>query len=203
MIDIVSLLSWGGLLVVGALVFAESGLLIGLFLPGDSLVFTAGILAADGVFDVRALIVVVIIATVAGDQLGYLLGKRFGNTLLRRVPAVYTRRAKRFFTRFGWFAVAGARFLPIVRTIIPFLAGASRYPLRRFAIANLAGGVLWATTFCLAGYWLGASIPNIRSVVIVIALIGVSAAILVGLVRYRLLKRPMSERSGGKYRRKP
>ncbi|WP_108665301.1 DedA family protein [Euzebya rosea] len=154
-----------GLIGVIAVVFIESGLLVGFFLPGDSLLFTAGLLAAGGVLDLPVLLVGVCLAAVLGDQTGYWLGSRLGMPLLRRErwwsrPA-HVERARTFFEERGGRAVLLARFVPIVRTFVPFVAGAVAMPYRAFVGWNVAGGLLWGGGVTTAGYLLGEAIPDI------------------------------------------
>lgn len=166
-----------GILGVAAIVFTESGLLIGLFLPGDSLLFTAGFLAAQGFLDIRWLILACFIAAVAGDQVGYAFGLRVGRALFQREDSRFFKRrhlyrAEQFFERHGAKAVILARFIPIVRTCTPIVAGIGRMQYRRFVLCNVAGGFLWAVGVTLAGYWLGSVIPSIdRYLLPIIALI--------------------------------
>ncbi|MEU5943531.1 VTT domain-containing protein [Micromonospora sp. NPDC047548] len=157
------LISTFGLIGILAIVFAESGLLIGFFLPGDSLLFTAGLLVADGRYLHQPLWLVcllVVVAAIAGDQVGYLFGKRVGPTLFRRPNSRLFKqenvtRANDFFARYGARSVVLARFVPIVRTFTPIIAGVSRMHYRTFVIYNVLGGVLWGTGVTVLGYFLG------------------------------------------------
>ncbi|MCI4066936.1 VTT domain-containing protein [Micromonospora sp. R77] len=157
------LISTFGLVGILGIVFAESGLLIGLFLPGDSLLFTAGLLVADGRYLHQPLWLVCLLAAVAaivGDQVGYLFGKRVGPSLFRRPNSRLfkqenVQRANDFFARYGARSVVLARFVPIVRTFTPVIAGVSRMRYRTFLIYNLLGGTLWAVGVTVLGYFLG------------------------------------------------
>ena len=151
-----------GLIGLLAMVFAESGLLIGFFLPGDSLLFTAGLLVAGGTLHVPLWLVCLLAsaAAVAGDQFGYVFGRRFGPGLFRRPDSRLFRqqnltRARAFFDRYGARSIILARFVPIVRTFTPIVAGASRMHYRSFLVCNVAGGLLWATGVTILGYFLG------------------------------------------------
>jgi membrane-associated protein len=160
------LLNAFGLVGVGAIVFAESGLLIGLFLPGDSLLFTAGILAAAGRLSLPLLLPVAFLAAAAGDSVGYGLGRRAGPGLYQREDARRFRRqqlerARRFYQRRGASTIVLARFIPYVRTFAPVVAGAAEMPYRRFVIFNLVGALLWGVGVPVAGYTLGRTIPSI------------------------------------------
>ncbi|GAB6902532.1 DedA family protein [Kineosporia succinea] len=157
------LISTFGLLGILAVVFAESGLLIGFFLPGDSLLFTAGLLVAGGHYLQQPLWLVcllVSVAATAGDQVGYLVGRTVGPTLFRRADSRLFRqdnltRARVFFDSYGARSVVLARFVPVVRTFTPVVAGASTMQYRSFAVFNVIGGVLWGSGLTVLGYFLG------------------------------------------------
>ncbi len=158
-----TLISSFGLLGILAVVFAESGLLIGFFLPGDSLLFTTGLLVAHGEYLTEPLWLVcllVVAAAVAGDQVGYLFGRRVGPGLFNRPDSRLFKRenlekASAFFERHGPKAIVLARFVPIVRTFTPIVAGVGRMDYRTFTLYNLAGGTLWGAGVTVAGYFLG------------------------------------------------
>jgi membrane-associated protein len=152
-----------GLLII---VFAESGLLIGFFLPGDSLLFTAGLLASQGVLNFPVVLVGCFLAAVTGDQVGYAFGARVGPALFRRPDSrvfkqEYVEKARKYFERYGAKTVVLARFVPVVRTFAPILAGVGTMPYRVFVTFNLMGAFLWAMGVTTLGYILGESIPNI------------------------------------------
>ena len=157
------LISTFGLLGILVVVFAESGLLIGFFLPGDSLLFTTGLLVADGTYlrqPLWLMCLLVSIAAVAGDQTGYLFGRRFGPALFRRPNSRLFKqenltRARSFFQRYGARSVVLARFVPIVRTFTPIVAGASHMHYRTFLVYNMLGGTLWGCGVTILGYFLG------------------------------------------------
>jgi len=160
-----SLIATFGMIGILVIVFVESGLLIGFFLPGDSLLFTAGLLASQGRLDIRVLVIGSVLAAIAGDQVGFAIGERFGPRLLAK-ERWFTRRrhvehAERFFASRGGRAVLLARFVPIVRTFVPVIAGVVRMPYRRFVTWNITGGVCWAAGLSLAGYALGETVPSI------------------------------------------
>jgi membrane-associated protein len=163
-------------LVVFGFVFVESGLLIGFLLPGDSLLFAAGLVsvsAGSGV-SLTVLVVGVLVAAVAGDSVGYAFGARLGRPWLERraaggrLDARHLRRAEAFYERFGWFAVVAARWIPWVRTFTPVLAGAARMPYRRFLPANVAGAVIWGPGLLVIGH-LAATEPTLRHTSYVVA----------------------------------
>lgn len=171
-IDPQKLLETVGLLGLFLVVFAESGIMVGFFLPGDSLLFTAGLLTY-GIEDFRLAggnIVVVslgcAIAAVAGDQVGYLFGARVGPPLFTRERSRlfkpdYVAKAEIFFARHGAKAIVLARFVPVVRTFCPIVAGVSKMEYRQFVTYNVVGGVAWAVGFTQLGYWLGRTYPGI------------------------------------------
>ncbi|MCW2749492.1 MAG: hypothetical protein JWR83_602 [Aeromicrobium sp.] len=150
------------LLLIMGIVFAESGLLIGFFLPGDSLLFLAGAFVASGVIDLPLWLLIpgVAIAAIAGDQVGYLIGRKLGPRVFSRPDSRWfsqTRAdaAQRFFQRHGPKAVILARFVPVVRTFVPVVAGIGRMPRRRFTAYNVIGGVTWSALILAAGFWFG------------------------------------------------
>jgi membrane-associated protein len=182
-------------LVVLGFVFVESGLLIGFLLPGDSLLFAAGLVSAtDGSgVSLTVLVVGVLVAAVAGDSVGYAIGARLGRPWLERrtsrgrLDARHLRRAEAFYERFGWFAVVAARWIPWVRTFTPILAGAARMPYRRFLPANVVGAVVWGAGLLVLGH-LAATEPTLRhtSYAVAGAFIALSLTIaVVGAVRRR------------------
>lgn len=155
-----------GLFGVFGVVFAETGLLIGFFLPGDSLLFTAGFLASQGHFDIAWLSIGSFVACVLGNVAAYAFGARIGRKLFERPNSRWFRRehlvkAHAFYERHGARALILARFIPGVRVFAPIVAGTSLMDYRKFALVNLVGGALWAFGLTWAGYWLGQSIPNV------------------------------------------
>jgi membrane-associated protein len=181
--------------VVFGFVFVESGLLIGFLLPGDSLLFAAGLVAAaDGSgVELGWLIPGVLVAAIAGDSVGYAFGSRLGRPWLQRRVARgrlderHLQRAEQFYERFGWFAIVAARWIPWVRTFTPILAGAARMPYRRFLPANVVGAVAWGPTLLVLGYY-AAHQPALRHAAYVVAgtfVIGSLVLALVGALRRR------------------
>jgi membrane-associated protein len=183
------------LLVVWGIVFAESGLLVGFFLPGDTLLFAAGLLAADprtGV-PISLLAVGVVVAAVTGDAVGYYIGRRGGRPLLERregklLGTESLVRAERFYERYGWSAVVVARWIPWIRTFCPVLAGAARMPYPRFLSANVVGALVWGAGLTTLG-WAAYSVPVIRDVAIVVGVSAVVLSIIPGVLRYRAVRR--------------
>jgi membrane-associated protein len=162
---IVDSLSPYGEVALWAIVFAETGLLIGFFLPGDSLLFTAGILAGQDKLDVLMVVLGCFVAAVVGDQVGYTIGERLGPRLFSKPESrifkqEYVERTKRFFERYGPRTIVLARFVPIVRTFAPTLAGVGEMPRSVFLKYNLVGALLWAVGITMLGYALGDAIGD-------------------------------------------
>jgi membrane-associated protein len=161
-----ALIRWGGLTVLVAVVFAETGLMIGFFLPGDSLLVTAGLFAARGNLDIVWLNVSLMIAAIVGDAVGFWTGAKAGPLLYRREESRFFKkrhllRAKAFYERHGGKTIVLARFVPIIRTFAPIVAGAAEMPYRRFVLFNVAGGVGWVGSMTMTGYILGRVYPPI------------------------------------------
>jgi membrane-associated protein len=167
-----------GLLLI---VFAESGLLVGFFLPGDSLLVTAGLLASQGVLNFPIIAVGCFVAAVVGDQVGYAFGARVGPALYGRPNSRFFRRShlertRQYFEEQGPKTVVLARFVPIVRTFTPVLAGVGQMRYRQFVTYNIVGGLLWAVGLTTVGYTLGEAIPDIdRYIVPIVAVILVAS----------------------------
>ncbi|WP_328435409.1 DedA family protein [Streptomyces sp. NBC_00425] len=194
-LDARSLLSAFGVLGVGVVLFAETGLLIGFFLPGDSLLFTAGLLctgAADRGLKLSLvpLLVAAAAGALAGSQCGYLLGRRAGGALLARSCSARlhegARRAEELLVRYGYAkAIVLARFVPVVRTVLNPMAGALGVPARTFTLWQVTGGLVWSLGLTLAGYTLGSSVPNVDryllpivAVIVALSLIPVAGEVL-------------------------
>jgi membrane-associated protein len=162
------LIRWGGYVVLFVIVFTETGLLVGFFLPGDSLLITAGIVAAAGGLNIWWLNVVLIVAAITGDSVGYAIGVRLGPRLFTRPQSLlfnprHIERTRNFYARHGPKTIVIARFVPIVRTFAPVVAGVGQMEYRRFIFYNVAGGIGWVTSMTWAGYGLGRVIPNLGS----------------------------------------
>jgi membrane-associated protein len=197
--DLLSSFGTVGVLVV---LFAETGLLIGFFLPGDSLLFTAGLLCATGAgrlhLSLPWVLAAAVVGALLGAQVGFLIGRRAGRALLERTrnPKVArgTRRAEELFARYGPAkAIVLARFIPIVRTVLNPVAGVLRTPTRTFTLWQAVGGLVWTVGLVLAGYALGASVPGVDNYLLpVIALIVVVSLVPLGLEILRERRRPRS-----------
>ncbi|HWB10089.1 MAG TPA: VTT domain-containing protein [Pirellulales bacterium] len=177
--------------VITAIVFAETGLLVGFFLPGDSLLFAAGFLASQEVFDIVALNACLMIAAVVGDAVNYFVGLQFSEHVfekgrLRFVKHSHLLAAKAFYEKHGGKAIVLARFVPLVRTFTPFVAGVARMSYRQFAVFNIIGGLGWVASMTLAGWFLG-NVPlvknNFEAVVLLIVAVSVMPVV-IGAVRH-------------------
>lgn len=193
------------LLVAMGIVFAETGLLVGFFLPGDSLIFTLGVLAAGGLLHLPLWLVAagLLVAAVAGDQVGYLVGRRFGPRVFSRSESRFfarshADRAQAFFAGHGPKAVVLARFVPVVRTFTPVVAGVARMPRRRFTAYNVVGALAWTTGLLAVGFFLG-GVPlvagHIELVAICLVVLSLVPA-LAGLLRRRATRRPAVSPAG-------
>ncbi len=172
--DVEALIRWGGLTGIVTIVFIETGLFIGFFLPGDSLLVTAGIMAAAGYLDLRWLIPLTILAAIIGDQVNYAIGYRAGVALMSRYERFrpHLERAHAFYEKHGAKTIVLARFVPILRTFAPAVAGAARMNYRTFVTYNIVGGIIWVLSTTLTGYFLGRAIPHIdRYLHLVIAIV--------------------------------
>lgn len=182
-LDLVTLIQTVGYLGVFAIVFLESGMMLGFFFPGDSLLFTAGFLASQNILDIKILIVGCFIAAVAGDSIGYYLGQKFGRKLFSKEDSIWFHkdhliRAQKFYDKHGGKTIILARFIPVIRAFAPVVAGIGLMRYRRFVIFNLVGAVLWAIIIPLLGYYLGSAIPNIDKYLLPIIGLIVIASIL-------------------------
>lgn len=185
----------GGLLALVGVIFAETGLLVGFFLPGDSLLITAGVLANPlnpahvGAMDVATLNLVLALAAVVGDQVGFVLGSRTGNAIWKRKDGRFYKRkhleaAQEFYDRYGGPSVVAARYVPIIRTFVPFVAGVAKMPYSRFVGWNIAGGILWVSSLVWVGYFLGQTeLANRLDKIIVVVIFVSVLPILVGAAR--------------------
>jgi membrane-associated protein len=185
--DVEGLVHVGGILGLSAIVFTETGLLVGFFLPGDSLLVTAGLFAARGDLDVGLLVVSLICAAVFGDTVGYNIGARTGPKLFNRPDSLLFNRkhlmtTKAFYERHGPFTIVIARFVPIIRTFAPVVAGIGAMEYRRFLAYNVVGGIGWVLVTVLGGYFLGQMVPNIHdhihTVIVVVIVLSLMPAII-------------------------
>ena len=160
------LVKWGGLTVLIIIIFAETGLLVGFFLPGDSLLITAGLIAAQGYLDINVMIISLILAAIIGDQVGYIFGKKTGPKIFKREKSIFFAKdhlvkANQFYEKYGGKAIIFARFVPFARTFAPIVAGVANMNYRKFVTYNIVGGILWIVSMSLAGYYFG-NIPFVK-----------------------------------------
>jgi membrane-associated protein len=183
----------GGAPLVCAIVFVETGFFVGFFLPGDSLLITAGIFSSAGVIPLQWLLLPAMLCAIVGDQIGYWIGRSAGAALYRREDSLFFKRshlqrAHEFYEKYGGRAVILARFVPIVRTFCPPVTGAAQMSYSRYLLFDVFGGVFWVGTMVLGGYTLGHLVPNIgryiHVVIIVVAVVSILPAI-IGVLRSR------------------
>ena len=175
-------------LLIGAIVFVETGILLGFFLPGDSILFSAGLVAAaHGEVNIVILVSVIFIAAFFGDQIGFVLGRLVGRPYLERhnSPRIQTMiaRSERFYEQTGWWAVVAARFFPWIRTFVPPIAGISKMSYYKFLSANALGALLWGVGITLAGYY-AATLPWVKTSSYGIAAFFITASVVSSLVNY-------------------
>ena len=174
--DLERLIEWGGYTVLIAIVFAESGLFIGFVLPGDSLLIAAGVAAQRGHLDLKILIPLLIIAAITGDATGYAIGRKAGPLLFAREDARFFKRryveqARVLFERHGGKAITISRFMAIIRSFVPSVAGAAGMPYRRFTAYNVAGGILWVFSMTYAGYFIGEAAEKFEYALIAVVIL--------------------------------
>ena len=169
--QLIPLIETVGYIGVFGMIFAETGLLVGFFFPGDTLLFAAGILASKGLFHIVILLTGAAIMAILGDTTGYMIGKKIGPKIFVREDSLffkqaYVARAQHFFQKHGRKTIFLSRYIPIVRTFAPVVAGVGEMPYHTFLLFNIAGGIVWCFSIGLAGYFLGARIPNIDQYVL-------------------------------------
>jgi membrane-associated protein len=183
---------WVGYVLLTAIIFSETGLLIGFFLPGDSLLFATGFLASQKIFDFTLICTILSIAAILGDALNYTLGRKAGAHVLEKgrlrfVKHEHLMAAKAFYDRHGGKAIILARFVPLVRTFTPFVAGIAQMNYREFAVYNIVGGIGWVLSMTTAGYFLG-QIPwvqqNFEKVTLIIIFVSI-LPVIIGAIKHR------------------
>lgn len=184
-----ALIQWAGYVGLTAIVFTETGLLIGFFLPGDSLLVTAGLLASQGLLNVYWLGVLLSIAAIVGDTVGYMIGRASGPRIFTRDDSfLFNRkhllRAHAFYEKHGGKTIVLARFMPIVRTFAPVVAGAAEMNYRAFVIYNVFGGLLWVWSMLFTGYFLGRFVPGIDEHIEAVILVVIFLSILPGIISW-------------------
>ena len=186
-----ALIQWGGYLLLVAIVFTETGLLVGLFLPGDSLLITAGLLASAGILNIWWINLLLMAAAIVGDSTGYAIGARLGPRIFTREKSLlfnpkHVERTQRFYEKYGPKTIVIARFVPIIRTFAPVLAGVGTMRYRRFLAYNVLGGIGWVASMSWAGYLLGHAVPDIsRHIHLLVIVIIVLSCIPIAVEIYR------------------
>ena len=193
MFDVTQIVQSGGLLLIAIIIFLESGMMVGFFLPGDTLLFSAGILAAAGHLPIIPAIAIIALAAIAGDNTGYHIGRKLGPRLFRKEDGIIFRKdlilkAEKFYEKYGTKTLLIAHFIPVVRSFVPVAAGAGKMDYKRFVIFDAIGDMLWATSITLLGYFVGSRIPGIQKMVEPILLIIVLITLLPTI--YHALKDP-------------
>jgi membrane-associated protein len=187
------LIRTGGAPLICVIVFVETGFFVGFFLPGDSLLITAGIFSAAGVIPLKWLLAPVMACAIVGDQIGYWIGRTLGPALYKKEDSLFFRRshlqrAHEFYEKYGGRAVILARFVPIVRTFCPPVTGAAGMPYARYLMFDILGGVFWVGAMILGGFFLGRSVPNIGQrihyVIAIVVVVSVLPAV-IGVLRSR------------------
>jgi membrane-associated protein len=191
--NVPELIRLGGLLGLVLVVFAETGLMIGFFLPGDSLLVTAGLFAAKGDLDILWLNVALIAAAIVGDATGYWIGYRTGKALYNRPNSFFFRRqhlikTHEFYEKHGGKTIVIARFMPILRTFAPVVAGAAEMTYRRFALYNILGGIGWVTSMTLTGYFLGLAVPDLEKHIHIVVAVVIFLSLLPALIAWARVK---------------
>jgi membrane-associated protein len=186
--DVETLVRLGGLSAMTFIVFAETGLLVGFFLPGDSLLVTAGVFAGTGQLDIVRLNAVLVVAAIAGDTVGYWFGRKTGPALFKRPKSLlfnpdHLRRAHDFYEKHGGKTIVLARFMPIIRTFAPIVAGMGQMSYRRFLFFNVFGGALWVLSMTLIGYFLG-QVPGVREHIEIVIITVIFLSILPGIIAF-------------------
>ena len=187
--DLPSLIKWAGYFGLTAIVFAETGLLIGFFLPGDSLLVTAGLVSARGLLNVYSLGFLLNLAAIAGNSTGYLIGRMSGPKIFKRDDSLlfnkkHVMRAQEFYAHHGRKAIILAQFMPIVRTFCPIVAGVGKMPYRQFVVVSIAGTVLWVWSMLFTGHFLGRYIPGIDKHIEILVMTVIFVSVLPALISW-------------------
>lgn len=165
-LDVTQLIQSGGLIAIALIIFLESGLMVGFLFPGDTLLLSAGVFAAQGQFPVEIAIAVIAVAAILGDNTGYTLGRVMGKRLFRKKDGIvfrqeYVERAEKFYEKYGAKTMLITHFVPIVRSFAPLVAGVGKMSRVKFFVYDLVGVLIWSVLVTLLGYWFGSKIPNI------------------------------------------
>lgn len=191
------IIATGGMVVLVAIIFSETGLLVGFFLPGDSLLITAGVLANPqnphylSGLNIITLNIVLTLAAIIGDQLGFYLGAKTGKKIYHRPDGRFYKRAhleaaREFYKKYGGLSIAAGRYIPIIRTFVPFVAGLASMDYKKFIIWNIAGGIIWVTSLLWAGYYLGQTswANRLDKIIVIVIFVSVLPLIISTLKKY-------------------
>ena len=187
--SIPDLIALGGYFILFLIVFTETGLMIGFFFPGDSLLVTAGLFAAKGDLNIYLLITLLSVAAISGDSLGYFIGSKAGKALFHKEDSRFFKKkyllaANDFYEKHGSRTIVIARFVPIIRTFAPVVAGVAKMKYKRFLYYNVFGGLLWVSSMSLLGFFLGKSIPRIEEKIHIVVLVIIILSFIPVLVEY-------------------
>lgn len=191
--NVAHLIETGGLIAIALVIFAESGMMVGFFFPGDTLLFSAGILAASDRFPLGWGLLVISLAAILGDNVGYRIGKHFGRKLFSKPDGLifrkeYIQRAERFYEKYGSKTMLVAHFVPVVRTFAPVTAGAGNMPTAQFMLYDAIGDIAWAFAVTLGGYFIGSRIPGIEKFIEPVLILIV--VVFLGPTLYHLVRDP-------------
>ena len=192
--DVRGLVQWGGYLALAIIVFTETGLMIGFFLPGDSLLVTAGLFAAKGDLNIVVLNLLLMFCAITGDATGYYIGKKLGPALFRKEDSMFFKKkhliaTQEFYERHGGKTIIIARFVPIIRTFAPVVAGMANMGYRRFALFNIVGGVAWVFSMTMLGYLLVTMFPATEQHIEKVIIIVIFISLLPGIIEYLRARR--------------
>jgi membrane-associated protein len=187
--DLPALIKWAGYFGMSTIIFAETGLLVGFFLPGDSLLVTAGLVSARGFLDVYLLGMLLHLAAICGNSCGYLIGRSTGPRIFTRENSLvfnkkHADRAQRFYARHGRKTIILAQFMPIIRTFSPVVAGVGRMPYRQFLVISVIGTMLWVWSMLFTGYFLGRYIPGVDQHIEIVVMLVIFVSILPGIISW-------------------
>ncbi len=197
-LDVTSLIQSGGLLVIALIVYAESGMMVGFFFPGDTLLLSAGVLAAGGQFPVELAIAVIALAAVLGDNTGYTIGRVMGKRLFNKKDGIvfrqeYVQRAEKFYEKHGAKTLLVAHYVPIVRSFAPLVAGVGKMNRAQFFMYDAIGASSWAVLITLVGYWFGSRIPHLDRYIPIVMLVVVTLSF--GPVVWHIIRDPKARRA--------
>jgi membrane-associated protein len=192
MFDVNHIVQAGGVFIISLVIFAESGMMVGFFFPGDTLLFSAGIFAATGKLSLTAVLICASIAAIIGDNVGYFIGKKLGPRLFKKDGVIfrkeYIERAEMFYEKYGSKTMLVAHFIPVVRSFVPVTAGAGKMNHKLFFFFDAIGDIAWAVSTTLIGYFLGSKVPGIEKYIDPVIILVVLAVLLPTI--YHALKDP-------------